>query len=562
MSMKRALLSVSDKTGLLEFGRGLVDRGWELLSTGGTAQALRDAGLPVKDVAEVTGHPEMLGGRVKTLHPAVHAGILARREREEDQEAMDQAGYGAIDLVAVNLYPFRETVAPGGVPVGAAMEKVDIGGPTMIRAAAKNHRSVWVVVDPSDYPRVLAAMDARGDHPGLRRTLAGKVFRHMAGYDAAIAGYLEGVGENGVGLPAGEVDLPPVLEDTLIRVSSLRYGENPDQAAAFYAPVGDRFGVAALRQLHGKELSYNNLLDLDGALLALAPFALTEEPVVCIIKHTTPCGLALGESLEEAYRKALRTDPVSAFGSVIATNRVVDVATAEALSELFVECLVAPAFQREALEVLTRKKNVRLLTLPASGVPEAALPPNLLPPSWWNGATPEHRAASRFLAAHGRLPARRVHRGIYGGVLVQSPPLPPFHGVVDGAWKVVSERRPSDAEAADLRFAWAAVAGIKSNAILLARDGATLGIGAGQMSRVDSSRLSVEKAREAGLDVSGAVLASDAFFPFRDGVDAAAAAGIRCIVQPGGSVRDEEVVAAANEHGMSMVFTGRRLFRH
>lgn len=562
MTVKRALLSVSDKTGLLELGQGLVERGWELLSTGGTAQALREGGLAVTDVAEVTGHPEMLGGRVKTLHPAVHAGILARRDREDDLAALQQAGYGTIDLVAVNLYPFRETVAGGGVAVGDAMEKVDIGGPTMIRAAAKNHRSLWVVVDPADYRRVLAALDAKGDHPGLRRVLAAKVFRHMAGYDAAIAAYMEGVGEDGIGLAAGEGEMPPVVEETLIRVQTLRYGENPDQGGAFYAPVGDRFGVAALRQLHGKELSYNNLLDLDGALLALAPFALSAESVVCIIKHTTPCGLALGTSLEEAYRNALRTDPVSAFGSVIATNRTVDLVTAEALADLFVECIVAPAFDREALEVLTRKKNVRILTFPSSGVPEAALPPNLTAPAWWPEARPEHRSASRFLAAHGRLPTRRIVRGIYGGVLVQAPPLPPFHGVVDGSWKVVTERRPGEQEAADLRFAWAAVAGIKSNAILLAREGATVGIGAGQMSRVDSSRLAVDKAREAGLDVQGSVLASDAFFPFRDGVDAAAAAGVRAIVQPGGSVRDDEVVAAANEHGIAMVFTGRRLFRH
>jgi phosphoribosylaminoimidazolecarboxamide formyltransferase / IMP cyclohydrolase len=562
MSKRRALLSVSDKTGLMELGRGLVERGWELLSTGGTAAALRSAGLPVTDVADVTGHPEMLDGRVKTLHPAVHGPLLARYERPEDVAALEGQGYAPIHLVAVNLYPFRETVAAGGVAVGDAMAKVDIGGPTMIRAAAKNHRHLWVVVDPSDYPTVLAALDVKGDHAGLRRGLAAKVFRHMSGYDAAVASYLDGVGDDGVGRAAVDAVLPSVLEETLLQVQPLRYGENPDQEAAFYAPAGDRFGVAALKQLHGKELSYNNLLDLDGALLALAPFALSGEAAVCIVKHTTPCGVAVGGTLDEAWRKALATDPVSAFGSVIAVNRPVDAKAAEGISELFVECLVAPAFEREALELLARKKNVRLLLFPQAGVPRVSLPVEPEGLAWWKEASGEVRSAAWFLAAHGRLPSPRLRRGIYGGVLVQTPPAPPFHAVEDPAWKVVTRRAPSVAEAADLRFAWAAVAGVKSNAILLARDGASVGIGAGQMSRVDASRLAAQKAELAGLSTEGAVLASDAFFPFRDGVDAAAMAGVRAIVQPGGSVRDEEVVAAADEHGIAMVFTGRRLFRH
>lgn len=562
MSKRRALLSVSDKTGLLELGRGLSERGWELLSTGGTAEALRAGGLAVTDVAEVTGHPEMMDGRVKTLHPAVHGPLLARYDRPDDVAALASQGYEAIQLVAVNLYPFRETVAVGGVAVGDAMAKVDIGGPTMIRAAAKNHRHLWVVVDPSDYPTVLAALDVKGEHTGLRRGLAAKVFRHMAGYDAAVAAYLDGVGDDGVGRTSTDALLPDVLEETLVKVQPLRYGENPDQQAAFYAPGGDRFGVAALRQLQGKELSYNNLLDLDGALLALAPFALSSQAAVCIVKHTTPCGIAVADSLHGAWTKALATDPVSAFGSVIAVNRPVDGKTAEAISELFVECVVAPSFDREALELLARKKNVRLLHFPQAGATRVHLPVDPATLGWWSEATDEVKAATWFLAAHGRLPSPRVRRGIYGGVLVQEPPVPPFHGVEDPTWKVVTRRTPSEQEAADLRFAWAAVAGVKSNAILLAREGAAVGIGAGQMSRVDSSRLAAQKAELAGLSTRGAVLASDAFFPFRDGVDAAAAAGVRAIVQPGGSVRDEEVVAAADEHGMAMVFTGRRLFRH
>jgi phosphoribosylaminoimidazolecarboxamide formyltransferase/IMP cyclohydrolase len=542
MSQPRALLSVSDKTGIEELGAGLVERGWEILSTGGTARALREAGVPVTDVKDATGHPEMMDGRVKTLHPAIHAGLLARRDRPDDLAALEAQGYEPIDLVAVNLYPFQATVARGGVTVGEAMAKVDIGGPTMIRAAAKSHKDVWVVVDPSDYGAVLAAVDGAGDQTALRRTLAAKVFRHISGYDDAVATWLENGSGAGPAPGPEETDSrwPDSVHLDLRRESVLRYGENPDQAAAFYVPAGAPSGVAALEQHHGKALSYNNYLDLDGALLAVAPFAHSPRPAVAIIKHTTPCGLAVADALADAYARALATDPTSSFGSVIAVTEPVDGPTAEAMSKLFIECLVAPAFDADAFEILTRKKNVRLLTLPGGR----------------DGDT------SGFLAAHGRTPEPRVLRSVYGGMLAQDPPTPPFYGTEAGEWRVVTERAPTETETDDLRFAWAAAFSVKSNAILLARDGATLGIGAGQMSRVDASRIAVMKAGDAGLDLNGAALASDAFFPFRDGVDAAAAAGVRSIVQPGGSVRDAEVIEAANEHGIAMVFTGRRTFRH
>ena len=558
MFTKRALLSVSDKTGIADFGRALVDRGWTLLSTGGTARALREAGLEVTDVAHVTGHPEMMEGRVKTLHPAVHAGLLARRNEASDLEALQEHGYGTIDLLAVNLYPFRETVAKEGVGLGEAMGKVDIGGPTMIRAAAKNHTGVWVVVDPADYEAVLAALDAQEDQEtadgrsaseseaATRRRLAAKVFRHISEYDAAVASFLE----TGGGEPPFVVSAAPV--------QSLRYGENPDQEASFYRLGSEPAGVAALEQRHGKALSYNNILDLDGALLSLAPFAFSPRPAVCIVKHTTPCGLALGDSLQEAFERARATDPVSSFGSVIAVNRPVDGATAESMSTLFIECIVAPGFDEAALEILTAKKNLRLLVIPAVDGPVSEEPSG----AWWSGAGEVVQGVARFLATHSRIPRAETFRSVSGGVLVQTPASPPYFTGERPDWTVATERAPTDAEWKDLAFAWGSVFGVKSNAILLARDGQTLGIGAGQMSRVDSSRIAVQKAADAGLDLQGSVLASDAFFPFRDGVDAAAEAGVAAIVQPGGSIRDEEVVAAADEHGIAMVFTGRRLFRH
>jgi phosphoribosylaminoimidazolecarboxamide formyltransferase/IMP cyclohydrolase len=550
--MKRALLSVSDKAGIADFGKALAERGWELLSTGGTARTLRDAGLEVTSVSDVTRHPEMMDGRVKTLHPAIHAGLLARRDREDDLAALQEQGYAPIDLVAVNLYPFRETVARGNVGVGDAMEKVDIGGPTMIRAAAKSHRDVLVVVDPDDYGTVLAALDGGTDGTGelLRRRLAAKVFRHISAYDAAVAEYLEGE-------DAGVFDPTPTeLVLSYERVQSLRYGENPDQEAAFYASAGVRAGLSGLEKHHGKDLSYNNFLDLDGALLSLAPFALSTRAAVCIIKHTTPCGLGVADELSDAYRKALATDPTSAFGSVIAVNREVDAATAELMSELFIECVVAPGYDRAAMVKLTEKKNIRLLTFPELEAPV---------PEWvaqgWAG-DPHALRQVAFLAVHGAFPEPRVLRSVYGGLLVQTPPVPPFYGLADHDWDVVTDRAPTDREADDLAFAWASIFGVKSNAILMARDGAVLGIGAGQMSRVDSSKIAVRKAGDAGLDLHGSVLASDAFFPFRDGIDAAAEAGVKAVIQPGGSVRDQEVIDAANEHGIAMVFTGQRLFRH
>ncbi|MDH3270070.1 MAG: bifunctional phosphoribosylaminoimidazolecarboxamide formyltransferase/IMP cyclohydrolase [Gemmatimonadota bacterium] len=529
--MKRALLSVSDKSGIEDFGRSLVERGWQLLSTGGTARALRDAGLPVTSVSDVTGHPEMMEGRVKTLHPAIHAGLLARRDRGDDMAALEEHGYGAIDLVAVNLYPFRETVAKSGVTLSQAMEKVDIGGPTMIRAAAKSHRDVWVVVDPNDYDAVIDAMDEAEADPVLRRTLAAKVFRHISAYDAAVADFLEaGTSTSGDGVLGERLDV------SMRRVQVLRYGENPDQEAAFYGPE-QPVGISALGKHHGKELSYNNILDLDGALLSLAPFARSPRPAVAIIKHTTPCGLGIGGTLTQAYQRALATDPVSAFGSVIAVNRPVDAEAAEHMSKLFIECLVAPGYEDAAMKKLSEKKNIRILSFPEGD-------------------------AESFLAAHGTVPSPRAIRSVYGGLLAQTPPVPPYYGEVDESWRVVTDREPSEAEWDDLRFAWAAIFGVKSNAILLAKRGGVVGIGAGQMSRVDSSIIAVRKAGDAGLDLTGAVLASDAFFPFRDGVDAAADAGVKAVVQPGGSMRDPEVIEAADEHGIAMVFTGRRLFRH
>lgn len=529
-----------DKTGIVEFGRALADAGWEILSTGGTARTLREAGVDVTDVSEATGHPEMMEGRVKTLHPAIHAGLLARRNKKEDLEALEAQGYGLIDLVAVNLYPFRETVARPDVTLDEAMGQLDIGGPTMLRSAAKNHADVWVVVDPADYGSVLDALGS-ADGLKLRRSLAARVFAHVSAYDDAVATFLAAQGE-GVGM--GE-SMPESRVVQLERVEVLRYGENPGQDAAFYRPVGTREGLAGLEQLHGKALSYNNLLDLDGALLSLAPFAFTDRPAVCIVKHTTPCGLAVADTQVEAYRHALRTDPVSAFGSVIALNRPVDEDTAAAISELFVECVVAPSFSPGALETLTQKKNIRLLSYGNDSASEGKESPT-----------------ERFLSEHGKLPEPIAMRSVYGGMLAQTPPTPPFYGCVGDDWTVATERAPDEAEWNDLKFAWAAVFAVKSNAILLARDGCTLGIGAGQMSRVDSSRIAVQKAADAGMDLTGCVLASDAFFPFRDGVDAAAEAGVKAIVQPGGSVRDEEVIAAANGHGIAMVFTGQRLFRH
>ena len=510
--MPRALLSLSDKTGLLDFARELHALGWELLSTGGTARTLREANIPVRDVSEVTGFPEMLDGRVKTLHPVIHGGLLARRDLPEHMAEIAEHGIEPIDLVVVNLYPFRETAARKDVSPEDVIEQIDIGGPSILRSAAKNFASVTTVVDPADYPRVLAALRDGANDVALRRELAAKVFEHTAAYDAAIASWF--VQQRGESFP-DRICLP------LEKAQPLRYGENPGQSAAFYVERRGG-GLASLRQRGGKELSFNNFLDLEGALLTTEPFG--DEICCAIIKHTTPCGLAIGATPLEAYQKALACDPVSAFGSVISFTTPVDDAAAEAVSALFVECVVAPEFSAGALEILGRKKNLRVLEGRARWSP-------------------------------GALDYKRVR----GGLLVQQRPP----AVIDAAnWTVVTERQPTAEEQRDLLFAWRAVASVKSNAIVLARDGATIGIGAGQMSRVDAAFLAVHKAVGAGHETAGSALGSDAFFPFRDGVDQAAEAGVKAIVQPGGSVRDPEVIAAANEHGIAMAFTGVRLFRH
>ena len=510
--MPTALLSVSDKSGLVDFARSLVAAGWDLISTGGTARTLRDAGLAVRDIADVTKFPEMLDGRVKTLHPVVHGGLLARRDLPEHMAAIAEHGIAPIDLVCVNLYPFRETAARANIPPDTVIENIDIGGPSMLRSAAKNFAAVWVVVDPADYAPVLAAITSGSDDGVLRRRLAEKVYAHTAAYDSAITTWF--AQQRGDRFPD---TLPVALE----RGQSLRYGENPGQEAAFYLERAGE-GLAGLVQKGGKELSFNNFLDLEGALLASDPFA--DQACCAIIKHTTPCGLAVGDSALDAYRKALACDPVSAFGSVISFTVPVDQAAAEAIASLFVECIVAPSFSEEAVEILGRKKNLRVL----EGVAR-----------WRPGA----------------LDFKRVR----GGFLVQDRP-PTSLG--DSDWKVVTRRAPTEKEHADLLFAWRAVSSVKSNAIVLARDGATIGIGAGQMSRVDAAFLAVHKARTVGHATAAAALGSDAFFPFRDSIDQVAEAGVTAIVQPGGSVRDPEVIAAADEKGIAMVFTGRRLFRH
>jgi phosphoribosylaminoimidazolecarboxamide formyltransferase/IMP cyclohydrolase len=504
---------VSDKRGIVEFARALAGLGWEIVSTGGTADVLRRAGIPVVPIETVTGFPEIMDGRVKTLHPKVHGGLLARRAHPGDRAALAQHAITPIDLVAVNLYPFRETAARPDTSFEQAIEQIDIGGPSMLRSAAKNHEDVIVVVDPDDYPAVIAALTpgglTPGASPGFRRDLATKVFAHTAGYDAAIHDYLA----------RGTDELPPTLSLLLARQQGLRYGENPHQRAALYAC--DEPGIRDLRQLHGKELSFNNLLDLDAAVMAVALW--TDRPACAIIKHTTPCGIALGRNANDAYERALATDRTSAFGSVIAFNVDVDREAAVAMRDLFVEVVVAPRFDDAALATLREKKNLRVVTLP--------FPP--LATGW-------------------------DFKRLRGGFLVQDR----FRPAGEAGWKVVTRRAPDEAQWRDLRFAWAAVGAVKSNAILLARAEAAIGIGGGQMSRVDASFLAVHKARQQGHDPAGAVLASDAFFPFPDGVEEAARAGVRAIIQPGGSVKDPEVIAAADQHDMAMVLTGTRQFRH
>jgi phosphoribosylaminoimidazolecarboxamide formyltransferase / IMP cyclohydrolase len=507
----RALISVSDKRGVVAFAQGLVQLGWEVISTGGTAAALRAANVPVLEVEKVTGFPELLDGRVKTLHPAIHAALLARRSFPEHVSALREHEITPIDLVAVNLYPFQATISQEGASLEDALENIDVGGPSMLRSAAKNHEAVLPVVDPTDYPVVLEMLRKKTLTPEIRREFAAKVFTHTSDYDAAVAAYLT----------QDEDGLPQRLGVAMERVQALRYGENPGQRAALYVTEEPR-GMRDLTQRQGKELSFNNLLDVDAGMWAVASWA--TRPACAVIKHTTPSGVAVASSAAEAFRRARATDPVSAFGSVVAFNTVVDRATAQAMADLFVEVVVAPSFHAEALEIFAAKKQLRVIELPVT-----------------RGA--------------GTLDYKRVR----GGFLVQDQfQFDPS----EEAWKVATKRQPNEREWNDLRFAWAAVAAIKSNAILLARDEMAIGIGAGQMSRVDSVFLATHKARQQGHDPAGSVLASDAFFPFADGVDLAAGAGVTAIIQPGGSLRDDEVIEAANRHGMAMIMTGKRQFRH
>ncbi|WP_412060169.1 bifunctional phosphoribosylaminoimidazolecarboxamide formyltransferase/IMP cyclohydrolase [Rubrivirga sp. IMCC45206] len=518
--VRRALLSVFDKAGLVDFGRRLHALDVEILSTGGTARALREAGIPVHDVADVTGSPEILGGRVKSLHPTVHGGILARRTDADDISELAEHGIGAIDLVAVNLYPFREATA-GGASDAVAAENVDIGGPTMLRAAAKNFAFVASVVNPADYEAIADELEANGGTLGMatRRRLAADAFAHSAAYDAAVASFF-GAAYDGTGeAHAGDDAMPDAFTVDLAKAADLRYGENPHQRAALYTDGSTPYEV-----LHGKALSFNNLTDLTAALNLIAEFD-GGPPTVAILKHTNPCGVGQAEALADAYAKAFATDRQSPFGGIVAVNRPLDLATAQAIDAVFTELIIAPAFEDGVLAFLQQKKNRRLIR-----------------------AVPTARASQDV-------------RTTAGGLLVQDPDraLAPD---LKTSWTVPTERQPTDREWADLDFAWRVCKHVKSNAIVYARDGATLGIGAGQMSRIDASEIAVAKGAKSGLDFAGCVVASDAFFPFADGLEAAAEAGARAAVQPGGSVRDDEVIAAADARGMAMAFTGQRHFRH
>ena len=518
-AIKQALLSVSDKTGLVEFAQGLAGFGVKLLSTGGTAKLLSDAGLAVTEVADYTGFPEMLDGRVKTLHPKVHAGILARRDVAEHMQAMSASGLPTIDLVVVNLYPFRQTIARPDCTLDEAIENIDIGGPAMVRSAAKNYQHVVILTDPADYGVVLREMAASQGGVGAetRFSLAQKAYSHTAAYDGAISNYLTSLAPGGA-----RERFPERYNAQYERVQTLRYGENPHQEAAFYREPGAApGGIASYRQLQGKELSYNNIADADAAWECVKTF---DGPACVIVKHANPCGVAIAASGLDAYRKAHATDPTSAFGGIIAFNRPLDGETAAAVTQQFVELVIAPEVTESARKVLAQKTNVRVLEVP------------LAP-----GAND--------------LDYKRVG----GGLLVQTPDT---LNVGPEQLKLVTQRAPSDRERSDLLFAWRVAKYVKSNAIVYCANGQTLGVGAGQMSRVDSARIAKIKAENAGLSLAGSVVASDAFFPFRDGVDVLAAAGAKAVIQPGGSMRDDEVIAAADEHGLAMVFTGVRHFRH
>jgi phosphoribosylaminoimidazolecarboxamide formyltransferase/IMP cyclohydrolase len=535
--MPRALLSVSDKTGLLEFARGLTSRGFELVSTGGTARALQAAGLNVTSVSDVTGVPEMMDGRVKTLHPMVHGGILARRGRADDVAAAAQHGITMIDVVAVNLYPFARAAADPATPFDALIEEIDIGGPSLVRAAAKNFQDVLVLVSPDDYAAALEQLDrAGGPTREFRFDLARKAFAHTGAYDTAIASTLGTItsGPRGFERPPTN-GAPAVLSVGLRKVRDLRYGENPHQTASWYAQDGGiAFGDA--RVLQGKELSYTNLLDLDAAARIALEF---DAPAAVVIKHTNPCGAATGATLAAAYTRAREADPLAAFGGIVGLNKPIDIDTAEAIVTTFIEAVVAPAVDDDARPILAAKTNMRVVVA---------------------------SIAQTAGAGQASGPADFELRSILGAVLIQQrdrviEAAAAWPGTAD--LKVVTKRQPTDLEWQALRFAWRICAHVKSNSVIFTAPDHTLAIGAGQMSRVDAVRVARLKAESIGLDVlRGSVAASDAFFPFRDGLDAVAAAGATAIVQPGGSVRDEEVIAAADEHGLAMVFTGRRHFRH
>jgi len=531
MRVRRALVSVHDKTGIVAFAQALATLGVELLSTGGTAKLLRESGVRVLDVSEVTGFPEMLDGRVKTLHPRIHGGILARRDLPEHLTALEKHGIAPIDLVVVALYPFEQTVARPDVTRAEAIEQIDVGGPTMIRAAAKNHASVAVVTAQSQYRAVLDELRASGGSlsDATRSRLALEAFRRTAQYDAAIAAYLSSAspGTDAGGEAAARSEpFPAALRFEAERVLALRYGENPHQEAAFYRQVdAPAVGLAGMKQLHGPELGYNNLLDFSAALSLLLEF---DEPAAVVVKHTNPCGAARGDTVGAAMIRAKASDPVSIYGGIVGVNRTLDAAVVEALAGVFVEILFAPAFAPDALEELTRtKKRCRVFEVSCA---RAALPPR-----------------------------RAEYRGVLGGLLIQSADLVDLDPV---KLQTVSRRAPTPAELDALRFAWRVAKHAKSNAIVLTTRDQVIGVGAGQMNRVDSARLAVMRARENGLQTADTVCASDAFFPFRDGLDVVAGAGATAVIQPGGSLRDEEVIAAADEQGLAMVFTGIRHFRH
>ncbi|ELA9326001.1 bifunctional phosphoribosylaminoimidazolecarboxamide formyltransferase/IMP cyclohydrolase [Vibrio parahaemolyticus] len=524
--IRRALISVSDKTGIVEFAQALAERGVDILSTGGTARLLAEQGIAVTEVSDYTGFPEMMDGRVKTLHPKVHGGVLGRRGQDDD--VMEKHGINPIDMVVVNLYPFAETVAKEGCTLADAVENIDIGGPTMVRSAAKNHKDVTIVVNASDYDRVIAEMDANDKSLTLetRFDLAIAAFEHTAAYDGMIANYfgtmVPSYGENKEG--DEESKFPRTFNQQFEKKQDMRYGENSHQAAAFYVEANPQeASVSTARQIQGKALSYNNIADTDAALECVKEF---NEPACVIVKHANPCGVALGKDILEAYNRAYQTDPTSAFGGIIAFNQELDAETATAIVERqFVEVIIAPSVSAEAIEVVAAKKNVRLLECG----------------EWSTNTT--------------GFDVKRVN----GGLLVQDRD----QGMVSlDDLKVVSKRQPTEEELKDALFCWKVAKYVKSNAIVYAKGDMTIGVGAGQMSRVYSAKIAGIKAADEGLEVAGSVMASDAFFPFRDGIDAAAEAGIKCVIQPGGSMRDDEVIAAADEHGMAMIFTGMRHFRH